>query len=594
MNCKLGIIGTGRIAQRFVSMIRKYFANNVMLCGVYNPNRDSADNFAMNNGIDYCTDNLDEFLNNNLFIEDEVYRKAVYIASPHETHYDYARKALEAGFNVLCEKPITLKQSDAEELFQLANEKGLVLIEGIKTAYCPGYKKIVELVNEGIIGDVIDVEAAFTRIGPTDSREYWDENYGGSFLEFGRYPMLPIYDLLQLMHKNDAMDITFKSVAADTVMDKFTKAIISWKDEDGFEKCMATVKTGLGVKSEGELLISGTKGYIQVPSPWWLTKKIFVRFEDSKKVQEYNLEYEDSGLQYEMYEFLNCIADTEYKSHDKVNQSIWCAGIFEKFYKYINHLTQNRNNEIDSKSIGIWAHRGCSMQYPENTIQSFSEAAKLNGIRGIEFDVQYTKDKQLVVFHDELVNRVTNGTGFVRDYTLAELKQLLIWEREAIPTLREVFDLLKPYCIQNGLLLNIELKTSVYRYEGIEQMTVDMVNEYGLADYIVYSSFLPDSIAEIKRIVPNARTGMLAVNASDCIKFGDTVNADDYHPASVGLDVVFNKANYKEKAIRMWNGSEPLYGSGKVLKEKNLIRFEKLGVTDIFTNVPEMYLKGQV
>ncbi|MGN0345693.1 MAG: glycerophosphodiester phosphodiesterase family protein [Lachnospiraceae bacterium] len=659
MRVELGIIGTGRIAGRFVEMVHRYFPEQVSVAGVYNPNRESAEAFAKKNAITFFSDEIGDFLekmSRRNTESSEKTAKTVYVASPHQTHYNYAKCALEAGFHVLCEKPMTLKRVQTEELFAIARTNGLVLMEGIKTAFCPGYKKLVEVAKSGVIGDILDVEAAFTRIGPTDSREYWDEKFGGSFLEFGRYPMLPIYDLLAAFHEKHAMEVSFHSIASDTAMDKYTKAVMSWKDADGLETCLATIKTGLGVKSEGELLISGTTGYIQVPSPWWLTKKFVVRFENPNKTMEYNFEYADSGLQYEMQEFLDRIEmkvsglqgpDGKQELEDAA-QSVWCTNIFEKFRDYYFDLKklqgyQDRRQASSShegkKSIGIWAHRGCSMEYPENTLTSFREAAKLDGIRGIEFDVQYTKDRQLVVFHDETLDRVTNGKGFLRNFTLEELKQLDVWSEEKIPTLAEVFVLLKPYCLEKGLLLNIELKTSVYRYEGIEKMTADLVREYGLENYIVYSSFLPDSIVKIKEIVPEAKTGILARDMSECLRINNKIQCDALHPSSAGIDcsvysgdvpsvtrsvplshetkVLFSQGNEECSQaegtfsrpegttlepnlwagtflpVRMWNGSEPLYGSGKPWKEKDLLRFERFGITDIITNVPEYYIACQ-
>ena len=640
MRIELGIIGTGRIAGRFVEMVHRYFPEQVSIAGVYNPNKESAEAFAKNNAIAFADDELGDFLDAMTRLgsgSSEKTAKAVYIASPHQTHYAYAKCALEAGFHVLCEKPMTLERVQAEEVFALAHANNLVLMEGIKTKYCPGFQKLEEVAKSGIIGDIVDVEAGFTRIGPTDSREYWDDEYGGSFLEFGRYPMLPIYELLAASHQNEKMDISFHTILSDIAMDKYTKAQIRWVDEEGFETCLATIKTGLGVKSEGELLISGTNGYIQVPSPWWLMKKFVVRFEDPKKTMEYTAEYADSGLQYELQNFLerirmrstaqNGVGNWEAET-EAASQSIWCADIFERFLKYFSNWKKRPGyqarkiafaTEKKDKEIGIWAHRGCSMQYPENTLLSFQKAAEIKGICGIEFDVQYTKDKQLVVFHDETLDRVTNGTGYLRDYTLEELKQLYVWEKEKIPTLAEVFALLKPYCIENGLRLNIELKTGIWRYEGIEQMTVGMARQYGLEDYIVYSSFLPESIVRIKQINPNAETGILARDVSECLRIWRAIGCDALHPSSAGMDcrdICFDKKekyllredggercfDIKEELlpraddgairhhVRMWNSTEPLYGSGKSWKEKDLLRFERFGITDIITNVPEYYL----
>ena len=99
----------------------------------------------------------------------------------------------------------------------------------------------------------------------------------------------------------------------------------------------------------------------------------------------------------------------------------------------------------------IWAHRGCSQRYPENTLLSFEKAAAIQSLTGIELDIQLTKDGQLVVIHDERVDRTTEGIGFVRDYTLAELKRLHIYadvnNSQKIPAMEEVLNLLEPRCL---------------------------------------------------------------------------------------------------------------------------------------------------
>ena len=131
----------------------------------------------------------------------------------------------------------------------------------------------------------------------------------------------------------------------------------------------------------------------------------------------------------------------------------------------------------------IWAHRGCSYRYPENTLSSFREACRYE-IEGIELDIQLSKDGEIVVIHDERVDRTTNGSGRVEDLTLWELKKLKIQPNEqssrvyeTIPTMKEVLALLAPVCRRDGLLINIELKNSVVRYEGMEQKILEMLAE---------------------------------------------------------------------------------------------------------------------
>lgn len=151
----------------------------------------------------------------------------------------------------------------------------------------------------------------------------------------------------------------------------------------------------------------------------------------------------------------------------------------------------------------IWAHRGCSQMYPENTMLAFEKAAELNGLEGIELDIQLTKDRELVVIHDERVDRTTEGIGYVRDYLLSQLKRLHIYAgsnlSQSIPTMEEVLDLLEDK-IRTGLRINIELKNGVYPYEGMEEKIVKLINRRGMQKSIVYSSFSALSVEKIKKI----------------------------------------------------------------------------------------------
>ena len=177
---RIGIIGTGRIAGRFMSEARA--VSGVETQSVYNPHPVSALRFAEQWDLNaYRT--VEDFLQS---------IDAVYIASPHETHYGYAKAALEAGKNVICEKPMVLERKQAEELFHLARDKNLTLMEGIKTAYCPGFHKLLGVACSGKIGAIRNIEACFTKLEHPSHRELVDREYGGSFLELGSYVMLPI------------------------------------------------------------------------------------------------------------------------------------------------------------------------------------------------------------------------------------------------------------------------------------------------------------------------------------------------------------------------------------------------------------------
>ena len=306
---RLGVIGTGRIARRFYTEAK--YVSGINVEGVYNPHLDSALTYQEQFGLKLGTDRMDEFL-------EQV--DAVYIASPHETHVLYIRQALECGKHVLCEKPMALTRQQAEELHTLAAQKGLVLMEAIKTAYCPGFYQLLGIARSGVIGAIRDVEAAFTKLESPDSRERTDQEFGGSFLELASYPLLAIVKLLG----TDYSDLRFESIQDEQGIDLYTKAYFRYNNS------LATAKVGLGVKSEGELIISGTKGYIFVPAPWWKTREIEVRFENPEHNEKFFYKFLGDGLRYEISDFVAAINGNEKKEHKlRADESVALAGIME-------------------------------------------------------------------------------------------------------------------------------------------------------------------------------------------------------------------------------------------------------------------------
>lgn len=307
---QIGIIGTGRIAGRFLAEAKSVSGVNVE--GVYNPHKESAERFADRYGVNLYS-NLQEFYEN---------VDIVYVASPHETHYDYVRDALMHEKHVLCEKPFTLRKTQTEELFALAAEQNKILYEGIKTAYCPGFNKLIDVACSGMIGNIRYVDACFTKLENKCQRELQDEKYGGSFTELGSYCLLPIIKLFGAKYE----DISFESIYGENGLDLFTKASFR------FERGLATATCGLGVKSEGRLLIAGTKGYIVAEAPWWKTTYFEVHYEDASKVEKYSERYLGDGLRYEISDFLGRINGNE-TAYFKLTrgESIAMAGIMERF-----------------------------------------------------------------------------------------------------------------------------------------------------------------------------------------------------------------------------------------------------------------------
>ena len=282
---RIGIIGTGRIANRFVP--EAALVSGVNTRCVYNPHVESAQKFADKWGIDAYKEIEDFFQASDI----------VYIASPHETHYSYIKQAIAHGRHVLCEKPMCLNRVQVEELFEFAKEKNVILFEGIKTAYCPGFAKLLGIACSGSIGNIRGVEACFTKLENVNQRELTDKKYGGSFTELGSYCLLPIIKLFGLEYRA----VRFESINDENGIDLYTKAHIQYKNG------LATAECGLGVKSEGKLLIAGTTGYIVVEAPWWKTSYFEVHHENPNDIERFSERFLGDGLRYEICDMLSMI-----------------------------------------------------------------------------------------------------------------------------------------------------------------------------------------------------------------------------------------------------------------------------------------------
>lgn len=310
---RVGIVGTGRIAPRFVAEA-KYVSGIEIECA-YNPEKMSALHFGQREGIPVYSDDMEEFWQ---------CTDAIYIGSPNETHYAYAREALLHGKHVLSEKPLAFTHSETMELYQMAKDKGLVLMEGIKTAYCPGFQQLINVAKSGKIGEIRDIEACFTRLAAEDSRERTDAKFGGAFLEYAPYTLLPIFKL----YGTEYEDVQIDSILGEDGIDLYTKIQLRYANG------MATAKMGVGVKSEGELVIAGTEGYILAPSPWWLTHKFDVRREDPTDIEHFEPSFQGDGLRYEISEFIGKINGTGKKDYKLTEEeSIAMSKIVELFMK---------------------------------------------------------------------------------------------------------------------------------------------------------------------------------------------------------------------------------------------------------------------
>lgn len=307
---RLGVIGCGRIANRFLHESK--YVSGVEMVGVYNPNIKSAQAFYEANELEFYTSDIAQFLSK---------VDAVYIASPHGTHYDYAKKCIESRKHVLCEKPICLLKAQAEELFSLAADNNVVLKEGIKTAYCPGFSHLCTLVKSGCIGKIVDVEASFTMLKKGDLRELDASKDGGSMTELASYPLLAIFKLLGL----DYRSLAFYSRMRNGI-DEFTRGMIV------YDKAIASFSVGLKAKTEGEMIITGTKGYAYIPAPWWKTSYFELRYEKSSDTKKYFYSFEGEGLRYELLEFIQQVNNPNYIDYKLYkDESIKMCEVIEQF-----------------------------------------------------------------------------------------------------------------------------------------------------------------------------------------------------------------------------------------------------------------------
>lgn len=230
----------------------------------------------------------------------------------------------------------------------------------------------------------------------------------------------------------------------------------------------------------------------------------------------------------------------------------------------------------------IFGHRGFSGRYPENTMLAFRKAEE-TGCYGIELDVQLTKDGQIVIIHDETVDRTTDGKGFVKDYTLEELKKLnasVLFpkvERQTIPTLEEYLGFMK----ENKLVTNIELKTGVFTYPELEKKTVEMVHAFGLEDRIIYSSFNHMSLLKIKALDPAAKTGALMCNEiiQDAGNYCREWGFDFYHPDTRLLnDFIVDDCRKNGIGLNVWTVNDM----------EMLERMKEWKIDGVITNYPDI------
>lgn len=226
---------------------------------------------------------------------------AVYVISRLEDHYEQIKYALESGKHVLCESPMTQSIMEWNELTEMAQEKGLVLMDAIRTAFSMAYYRMLLLVKSGCIGSVMSVDASCSSLREISSDAV------GSLCAWGPNAMLPVFQILGTEY--NSKQILSWMVGPGKQYDSFTK--ISFV----YPNAVASIKVGKGVKTEGELVVSGTSGYIYVPAPWWKMDYFEIRREDSGQNKRYFYQLDGEGIRFEIVSFLKAVRKGEATSY---------------------------------------------------------------------------------------------------------------------------------------------------------------------------------------------------------------------------------------------------------------------------------------
>lgn len=248
---------------------------------------------------------------------------AVYIATLPEKHYSDVKRALEKGKHVICESPIAMNTIQCKELIEYAENNSLILVDGIKTAYSTAYSRLLVLAKSGHIGEILSIDSVCTSNRVTGITDLKNEQ--NSICAWGPTALLPIFQLAGVEY-ND-MQIVTKLFDKKANFDAFTK--ISFE----YDKMVATAKVAKAAKSEGELIITGTKGYIYVPAPWWKTEYFEIRYENQNENKKYFYQLDGEGIRYEIVAFARAVENKKRGYYLKDDVSLAIATVIERFSK---------------------------------------------------------------------------------------------------------------------------------------------------------------------------------------------------------------------------------------------------------------------
>lgn len=314
---KWGIIAPGGIANAFAEEVIK--TKDGILSAVYGRNEDKTKEFAKMHKIDKYYSDIDEFLKDKDI-------DAVYIATPHNYHMEYAKKCVLAKKHVLCEKPFSYNYKTGKEIIDIARENNIFIMEALWTLFLPAVNKAKEWIEEGKIGKVKLITANFGIKSEFNAKHrlYNPDLAGGALLDLGIYP------ILFSNYIANSYPIEIKSNAEFTKTNVDESDIINLKYEDGI---LSSLNCSLTSKLNNEAVIYGENGKIVIPR-FWASKEAYLYIEEN--TEKYIDDYEEAGYKYEIEEANNCIKNNILESNvASHNNTLELAKIMDEIRKQI-------------------------------------------------------------------------------------------------------------------------------------------------------------------------------------------------------------------------------------------------------------------
>lgn len=317
---RLGLVGEASFLNKFEH--ESHYVNGVNVVGICTQNKKN---------LSEAVNTLPIVTNDYLQLLKEV--DALYIISNPQDHYKQIHLALEKKKHVLCESPITLSIRELTELRQLAESNECILVDALRTAYSPAYHQLQLLTKSGVIGKIMSIDTIITSLRNLSEKETNNDSgdIWNSICSWGPAAMLPIFQILGLGYTKKYITSHIPNKLSN--YDTFTKIAFVYPD------AVASMKVGQGVKSEGELIISGTKGYIYVPAPWWKTDYFEVRYEDPANNKRYFFQLDGEGIRSELVSFVKSIHSGNRESHIDCSVSMGIVQVIEDFYQRRDFLS---------------------------------------------------------------------------------------------------------------------------------------------------------------------------------------------------------------------------------------------------------------